>query len=40
MLINKKGIEIKTGPVQPNPHIKYFIVQDPNGIKVQFAEQI
>lgn len=39
-LINKKGIEIKTGPVQPNPHIKYFIVQDPNGIKVQFAEQI
>lgn len=38
--VNEKGIEIKTGPVQPNPNIKYFIVQDPNGIKVQFAEQI
>lgn len=37
--VAEKGIEIKTGPVQPNPHIKYFIVQDPNGIKVQFAEQ-
>jgi lactoylglutathione lyase len=37
--VNEKKIEIKTGPVQPNPHIKYFIVQDPNGVKVQFAEQ-
>lgn len=38
--VGEKGIEIKTGPVQPNPHIKYFIVQDPNGIKIQFAEQM
>ena len=38
--INERGIEIKTGPVQPNPTIKYFIVQDPNGIKVQFSEQL
>lgn len=37
--VNEKNIEIKTGPVQPNPHLKYIIVQDPNGIKVQFAEQ-
>lgn len=37
--VNEKKIVIKTGPVQPNPHLKYFIVQDPNGIKVQFAEQ-
>ena len=38
--VNERGIEIKTGPVQPNPTVKYFIVQDPNGIKVQFAEQM
>lgn len=38
--VGEKGIEIKTGPVQPNPYIKYFIVQDPNGVKVQFAEQM
>lgn len=38
--IKEKNIDIKTGPVQPNPHIRYFIVQDPNNIKVQFAEQI
>lgn len=39
-LIEDKGIKIITGPVQPNPRIKYFIIQDPNGVKIQFAEQI
>lgn len=39
-LLNERGIEIKTGPVQPNPHMRYIIVKDPNGIKVQFAEII
>nr|WP_300094095.1 VOC family protein [Sedimentibacter sp.] len=38
-LVNEKGIGIKTGPVQPNPNLKYFIVLDPNGVKIQFAEQ-
>ena len=38
-LVKEKGIDIKTGPVQPNPSLKYFIILDPNGVKVQFAEQ-
>ncbi|KAF5038532.1 Glyoxalase/Bleomycin resistance protein/Dioxygenase superfamily protein [anaerobic digester metagenome] len=38
-IVNEKGIEIKTGPVQPNPDLKYFIALDPNGVKIQFAEQ-
>ncbi len=38
--IKDKGINIITGPIQPNQKIKYFIVQDPNGVKIQFAEQI
>ena len=37
--IKEKGINIITGPIQPNPSIKYFIIKDPNGIKIQFAEQ-
>lgn len=37
--LKEKNIEIKTGPIQPNPKLKYLIIQDPNGIKVQFAEQ-
>ncbi|MDD2397627.1 MAG: VOC family protein [Tissierellia bacterium] len=36
--IKEKGINIITGPVQPNPSIKYFIIRDPNGVKIQFAE--
>lgn len=38
--VKDKGINIITGPVQPNPRIKYFIIQDPNGVKIQFAEQL
>ncbi|WP_326909759.1 VOC family protein [Sedimentibacter sp. MB31-C6] len=38
--IKKKDINIITGPVQPNSKIKYFIIQDPNGVKIQFAEQM
>ncbi|WP_313341475.1 VOC family protein [Sedimentibacter sp.] len=38
-MVKEKGYEVITGPLQPNPHIKYFIFLDPNGYKVQFAEQ-
>jgi lactoylglutathione lyase len=37
--IKKIGIDIKSGPIQPNPSIKYFFVLDPNGVKIQFVEQ-
>ena len=37
--IKEKGINIITGPIQPNPSIKYFIIKDPNGVKIQFVEQ-
>lgn len=38
--VKERGINIVTGPLQPNPSIKYFIIQDPNGVKIQFAEQM
>ena len=38
-LLNEKQIEIKTGPIQPNPNFRYIIINDPNGVKIQFAEQ-
>jgi len=38
--VGEKGISIKTGPVQPNPSLKYFIIQDPNGLKIQFAQHL
>lgn len=38
--LKKKGIEIESGPFQPNPNIKFFYVLDPNGLKVQLVENI
>ena len=37
--LKEKGISIHSGPFQPNPHIKYFYVLDPNGLKIQFVEE-
>lgn len=38
--IKDKGLLIDSGPIQPNPHIKFFFVKDPNGLKIQFVENI
>jgi lactoylglutathione lyase len=35
-----KGMGIHSGPYQPNPHIKFFFVIDPNGLKVQLVENM
>ena len=38
--LNEKGIAIHSGPFQPNPMLKFIYVLDPNGVKVQFIENI
>ena len=38
--IKDKGLEIHGGPFEPNPSIKFFYVLDPNGLKIQFVEDI
>lgn len=38
--IKKKGIEIHSGPIEPNPMVRFFFVQDPNGLKIQFAQHL
>ncbi|HAF95677.1 MAG: glyoxalase [Elusimicrobia bacterium GWF2_52_66] len=35
-----KGLKVHSGPFQPNPHIKFFHIKDPDGYKVQFVENI
>lgn len=39
-LLKEKGMKIHSGPVMPNPHIKFIYVLDPNGLKIQFIENI
>ncbi|MDF9408717.1 VOC family protein [Pelotomaculum isophthalicicum JI] len=38
--IQEKGLKIESGPFQPAPHIKFFFVKDPNGLSIQFVENI
>ncbi|MFY9214634.1 MAG: VOC family protein [Tissierellaceae bacterium] len=37
--VKDKGIEIESGPFEPNPNTRFFFVLDPNGLRVQFIEQ-
>lgn len=37
--LKEKGLEI-SGPYQPQPYIKFFYVKDPNGVNIQFVENI
>lgn len=36
--LKEKGIDIESGPFQPNPNVKYFYIVDPNGLRIQFVE--
>ena len=40
VFVKEKGRDIYEGPFQPNPHMKYFYVLDPNRLKIQFIESI
>jgi lactoylglutathione lyase len=39
-LLKAKGLEPESGPFQPNPSIKFFYMLDPDGVKVQFVENL
>ena len=36
--VKEKGAAVHSGPFQPNPHVRFFYVMDPNGLKIQFVE--
>jgi len=36
--LKEKGIDIHSGPFQPNPNTRFFYILDPNGLKIQFIE--
>ncbi len=38
--VKAKGVTVHSGPFQPNPHVRFFYVIDPNGLKVQFVENL
>lgn len=38
--VKEKGIPVHSGPFEPNSHIRFFYIMDPNGLKIQFVENI
>ncbi len=38
--LKDKGVELESGPIQPNPHTKFFFIKDPNGLMIQFVENM
>jgi len=38
--LRAQQIPVHAGPIQPTPQIKFFYVLDPDGLQVQFVEQI
>lgn len=38
--LKEKGVQIHSGPFQPNPKVKFMYVLDPNGLKIQFVENL
>lgn len=38
--LKTKNIGIHSGPFQPNPFIRFLFVLDPDGLKIQFVENI
>jgi len=39
-LLKAKGVALHSGPFQPNPSIKFFYVLDPDGVLIQFVENL
>jgi lactoylglutathione lyase len=39
-ILKEKNILILSGPFQPNPTIRFIYIQDPDGLKIQFVENI
>lgn len=38
--VKSKSIDVANEPFQPNPNIKFFYIKDPNGLKIQFVENM
>ncbi len=39
-LLEEKGVKLLSPIIQPNPHVKFIFINDPNGMKIQIAEMM
>lgn len=38
--LKDRGIGVDSGPFQPNPKVRFFYIKDPNGLRIQFVENL
>lgn len=38
--VKEKGLSIHAGPIQPSPQVRFFYLLNPNGVKIQFVENM
>lgn len=38
--VKGNGVEVEGGVIQPNPHIRFFYARDPDGVRIQFSENL
>lgn len=38
--LDELGIPVHSGPFEPDPHIRFLYVEDPDGLRVQLVENI
>jgi lactoylglutathione lyase len=38
--VKEKGLEVHSGPFKPNPSTIFFFILDPNGLQIQFVEDV
>jgi lactoylglutathione lyase len=39
-LVRNNNIPIKRGPISPTPALRFFFLEDPNGVEVQIVEHV
>lgn len=37
--MQKAGVPIESGPFEPNPTIRFFFIQDPNGVTIEILQR-
>jgi len=37
--MKKQGVEIVSGPFQPNPNTRFFFIHDPDGVNLEIIEK-
>ena len=37
--MKEQGVEIVSGPFQPNPNTRFFFIHDPDGVNLEIIEK-